>query len=304
MVSVIIPVYNSRQYLTRCLDSCFMHNYQDIEVIAVNDGSVDGSDEVLNAYASRESRLKVIHQKNQGVTQARKCGFENSSGDWLFFLDSDDTIPDNALDTLIDKAKCTDSDLIVGDFKYLNVREEFIRRTHNKIINNDILESLFRFKIDGCLCAKLIRRNLFSKISFPTSKIKIGEDVICTIQLYSLCNSAEIVETVVYNYYQYPNSAINSHKKENVESMVLYLKLIDSYVSTNCPQYQSLTDEFLIFEYFAYLMYGGEWNSFSFFKKKYDHISTALPLKMRLAYTPFGKVFILIGRLLKQIQFK
>ena len=116
--SVIIPVYNTEQYLKRCLDSVFAQSYTDFEVICVDDGSTDGSSGVLTGYD--DERLKVITQSNQGQGEARNRALEAAQGEYIYFLDSDDYLPDNALRNLLDAAETfPDADFIKGNHRVL-----------------------------------------------------------------------------------------------------------------------------------------------------------------------------------------
>ena len=99
-VSVIIPVYNTERYLTQCLESIVSQTLEDIEIICVNDGSKDGSADILRDYARRDRRVIVIDQPNQGLSAARNAGASAAAGDYLYFLDSDDYIERDALEGL------------------------------------------------------------------------------------------------------------------------------------------------------------------------------------------------------------
>ena len=101
MISIIVPVYNAAPYLPQCLDSLVNQTYRDIEIICVNDGSTDNSLDILKAYAERDSRILVIHQENQGLSDARNKGLENARGEWVMFVDSDDWIGTDCCKTLL-----------------------------------------------------------------------------------------------------------------------------------------------------------------------------------------------------------
>jgi len=115
MVSVIVPLYNSEKYLRRCIDSIVNQTHKNIELILINDGSTDTSGELCDSYARRDNRIKVIHNKNNGPAQARNTGIENSEGDFIIFVDSDDFIENNALSVLIDNYSRNNADIIIGD---------------------------------------------------------------------------------------------------------------------------------------------------------------------------------------------
>lgn len=97
MISVIVPVYNVERLLAKCLDSLLAQTYKDIELVLVDDGSTDGSGKICDEYAEREDRIKVVHQKNLGVSVARNHGLDVASGDYVCFVDSDDYVTENYL---------------------------------------------------------------------------------------------------------------------------------------------------------------------------------------------------------------
>lgn len=122
--SVIIPVYNVETYLRECLDSVFNQTFTDWEAICVNDGSTDGSSDILNEYAARERRLKVITQPNGGLSAARNAGMREAEGDYILFLDSDDWLEHNALQTLAENHDGEDM-LCFSGRRFLEETEEF-----------------------------------------------------------------------------------------------------------------------------------------------------------------------------------
>ena len=114
-VSVIVPVYNVERYLPECLDSLLGQSFQDFEAICVNDGSPDNSIKILDQYAQKDRRIKVITQENQGLAGARNTGLDHVKGRYVFFLDSDDTLPLDALEILVKIAETTKVPVVVSE---------------------------------------------------------------------------------------------------------------------------------------------------------------------------------------------
>ena len=129
MISIIIPVYNVEKYLPDCLDSVLSQSYDDLEIICVNDGSTDGSNEILGHYAERNLRIRVINQQNEGLSSARNTGIRNANGDYVFFLDSDDMIAPDAMQKIASLLDGCDLDILLFDGSLLfddeNAREEY-----------------------------------------------------------------------------------------------------------------------------------------------------------------------------------
>ena len=117
LISVIIPVYNVEQYLKQCVDSVLAQTYQNIEIILVDDGSTDSSDVICDQYKNTDNRIKVIHQKNAGLSEARNHGFDSATGEYVYFLDSDDWIEKDTLSSLMQKAHETNVDIVFFDSK-------------------------------------------------------------------------------------------------------------------------------------------------------------------------------------------
>ncbi|MBU2540190.1 glycosyltransferase family 2 protein [Patescibacteria group bacterium] len=120
LISVIIPVYNVERYLDRCLGSIIGQTYKKIEIILIDDGSTDNSGKICDEYVLNDKRIKVIHTENNGPAAARNIGIENSKGSFIFFLDSDDFIENNAISLLIENYRRIKADIIIGDFRKIN----------------------------------------------------------------------------------------------------------------------------------------------------------------------------------------
>lgn len=120
LVSIVVPVYNVELYLRECVDSVLKQTYTDIEVILVDDGSADCSPEICDRYVNLDSRVRVIHQKNGGLSVARNRGLEASRGEYVYFLDSDDCIAEDAIRQLYEKAKAQDLDAVLFDGVIMN----------------------------------------------------------------------------------------------------------------------------------------------------------------------------------------
>lgn len=115
LVSVIVALYNAQPYLKRCLDSVVKQSYKNIEIILVNDGSTDNSGEICAGYARSDSRVRVIHTKNNGPAQARNTGLDNSTGDCIFFIDADDFLEEDGLSLLVDNYNRSQADIVIAD---------------------------------------------------------------------------------------------------------------------------------------------------------------------------------------------
>lgn len=120
LVSVVIPVYNAEKTLSSCLESVMNQTYANLEIIVVNDGSTDNSRTIIEDYAIEDSRIVVFEKENAGLVQARKSGIDIASGKYIQYLDSDDTLHEDAVSLLVDKAEKTQADIVVAPFVFCN----------------------------------------------------------------------------------------------------------------------------------------------------------------------------------------
>lgn len=142
-ISVIIPVYNTEKYLHRCIDSILAQIYIDFELLLINDGSMDRSGDICNEYAQKDTRIKVFHKENSGVSSTRNIGLDNAKGKYIIFIDADDYWCDNmALEKFVDIAERYDLDIVRGDYKEIGINDELIRKAGEKRIDNKVVDSL------------------------------------------------------------------------------------------------------------------------------------------------------------------
>lgn len=192
-VSVIVPVYKAEDYLARCVDSLLAQTFTDFEIILVDDGSTDRSGEICDEYAGKDKRVKVIHQRNGGVTAARSAGVNAAGGEWITFVDADDFLPDTALSALYTATEDGKYHIVRGAFNSLGTSEELPAMGYR--------HDCVRWEY-GSPCAQLVHRSLFSKDTFQIPrKLVYGEDVIMNVRLaFFNAKPVKIISDVVYCY--------------------------------------------------------------------------------------------------------
>lgn len=233
-ISVVIPIYNAESYLQECVDSVLAQTFTGFELILVDDGSNDNSANICDEYAKLDNRIKVIHQTNGGVSSARLKGLQIAQGEWVCFIDSDDTIPSDSLSSLFDGSKKYDTDFVVGH--------------HNMVpFSNPSQISLEKWREYCCAgvflapgpCGKLIRKSLFTEwvLDIPRDIIK-GEDMLMNIRLsFNMTTPPVEVHKKVYNYRR--NTASVSHtNRETLEYEVLFDKIREQSIpKKELPRY-------------------------------------------------------------------
>lgn len=194
-VSIIVPIYKVEKYLTDCLESIRVQSMPDFEVIMVNDGSPDNCEEICYRYANIDKRFKYFKQENSGVSAARRFGVSHACGKYLFFVDSDDTIPKDSLKTMLSHAS-DEYDIIVAqpDNKLVSKIEVLdLHEYRKKIIYRELYLGL---------TAKLFIREIFDEFVFSMSReIKAGEDWISIFRLsFNTEKKVLLLPDIVYNY--------------------------------------------------------------------------------------------------------
>lgn len=198
-ISIIVPVYNRRDLLTDCVKSLLTQTFNDFELHLIDDGSTDGSSLLCDELEKIDSRIRVKHVENGGVSSARRIGVEQAKGEWILFVDSDDTMPADALERLF-QATSEDTDIIIGFFrKKKSLRKKLSPTYYRKLL----IEG--RHNISAA-CGKLFRHILFNDqtLSMP-SEIVMGEDMIMNIRLaFASTKPVSLVTgNSIYNYVQH-----------------------------------------------------------------------------------------------------
>lgn len=222
-VSVIIPIYNVRDYLEKCLDSVAHQVFQDYEVIMVDDGSTDGSIDIERKYAAQYPQFRLIEKENGGVASARNMGVSAARGEYISFVDGDDFVEPEFLQELYRAATEKDADVVCCNFnRYFPKRRMAVPHLLTKFPKTyptpPILKSLLHDAVvQSYMWNKLWRRTLFvdHNITFPS--IEFAEDTNTSLQLFFFAKQVVILSDVLYNYTQRGNSVVHSlnPKREN-----------------------------------------------------------------------------------------
>lgn len=247
MISIIVPVYNSAQYLKSCIDSIISQNYHDTEIILVNDGSTDDSSTLCDQWQQNDSRIKVIHKANGGVSSARNAGIEASKGDYLIFLDADDTLKPGILKKMSD-AITDDTSICIGGFEYVyNDHTEAIQTkiagTYPKsVFLKDLFVNLYTQDIISAVTCKLYRKKEISKHNLRFNEnLTVYEDILFALKNIEVADHITIIYDEVFNYIQTNSqSALSKYQPKFIESSIKYLEEVfgifptDMYTSLCC----------------------------------------------------------------------
>lgn len=225
-VSIIIPVYNVEKYLEKCLDSAVRQTLKDVEIICINDGSIDSSEEILNNYKKNYSNIKVVKQENKGVSGARNCGLNIAKGEYIYFLDSDDYIDVQAMEICYKESKKNNLDIITFDAECF-VDDEYNNNEHNditsenydrtKILNSKVMngEEFFIYSNEKGGYKSPVWLNLYKRKFIENNKLyfyegMIHEDEIYTIKSYIKANRIKYINNKFFKRRIRNNSIMTS----------------------------------------------------------------------------------------------
>ena len=234
-ISVIIPVYNVEKYIKRCLDSVLAQSFKNWEAICVNDGSTDNSLSILNKYAIQDSRIKIISQKNMGLSMARNNGLAQACGKYICFLDSDDFIDKNFLINLYNEITKTKADVVMAPTRYINDKKTKTDTFEHKILTT-FLEKVTSLPHGGCW-NKLYSKQFLQKHQIQFPRDLYWEDNIFTIKTCYFANKIAVINEGCYNYVHNSNSITSNPTKEEKrknDSLIIAKKIIDFIKEQKC----------------------------------------------------------------------
>lgn len=237
-VSIIVPVYNVEKYLLRCIDSILAQTFENIEILLVDDGSTDSSGAMCDEYAQKDSRIRVIHKKNGGLSDARNAGIDSAAGDYLCFIDSDDFVAPNMIQVLYDLIKKNDADVSVCGICDCYETGEFAQSSDSREIVCSGIEALRLTlegeKLPGSVCSKLIHRSLCQTHRFV--KGKTYEDAFFTPELFIQAKKVAATTQSLYHYWHRAGSITTlPFSPKNMDVIEAYEHTL-AQVKKNCPQ--------------------------------------------------------------------
>lgn len=241
-VSIIIPVYNVENYIKDCLDSVVNQTYKNIEIILIDDGSTDKSGMICKQYEIKNQNVKYFFQKNQGLSAARNAGLGICTGEYVYFLDSDDFIAANSIEMMMRKQTKTDVDIIATDFLQIEegrkYRDDMIERAEFHVATS---KEFYLQIISNHACGKLYKRKLFDGVRYPVGQNY--EDVDTTHQLFYKSNKILYTDEGFY-YYRIRKGAITQTPTE--KNITDYIKSYESVKAFYTMQHDKEVDYYLM----------------------------------------------------------
>lgn len=240
-ISIIIPVYNGEKNIVKCVESVLNQSYKNTEIIIINDGSTDNTIKILNYYKALNSNICVIDKKNEGVSSARNDGIKISSGDYILFVDADDTLEHNAVEVLLEIMVNKNVELVIAS-------NNILRR--KRIIRENILTDKLYDKRE--MVEKITKRNIFlstpwgklfdsniikSKNILFNTNLEIAEDTLFNLEYLSCINNIYVCSNIVYNYVVGGVASSSKYHKNIYQS---YYLLLSKYIELNTKSNEQL----------------------------------------------------------------
>lgn len=246
-ISVIVPVYKVEDYLDRCVESILAQTFVDFELILVDDGSPDNCPAMCDSWAGKDSRIKVIHKENGGLSDARNAGFEGSCGEWITFIDSDDYVHPEMLEALLNAVLQTGTIVSVGGLQVSTTNEFSDQAIPSATIvsSESVFLSAPRIN-DMSACGKLYHRRCFNNIRYP--KGKLNEDAFVTYRILYNAMRIAVIDGPLYYYFQSSQSITRSEwTRENLDELEAYYQQINFFREKNLEKiYNKKCCDFLV----------------------------------------------------------
>lgn len=239
LVSIVVPIFKVEQYLCRCVDSLLRQDYQRIEIILVDDGSPDRCGDICDDYARRDSRIRVIHQVNAGLSAARNSGIEIASGDYLMFVDSDDFVESNYCSYALSESLKYNSDIVVFGYNVIyfdRIESQSVDVENEKRFSKEeALVELNGGKILSFAWNKIYKASLFESVRYPVGRLY--EDIGTTYLLFDKANSVYLASGITYNYQKRNDSILG--KKMTAKDAIDWFDMVrqrHEYIACKYPK--------------------------------------------------------------------
>ncbi|WP_028550871.1 glycosyltransferase family 2 protein [Paenibacillus sp. UNC451MF] len=235
-VSVIVPVYNAEQYIAHCIESLLNQTLEECEFIFVNDGSKDQSGQVIEEYSKTDSRIKLVHQSNQGVSAARNAGLQEATGTYIGFVDADDYVDKDMYEVLYNTAIESDYDVVISNFES-EIEGHKVITTYpfplGTVLKKDYIEQevlTYFLKSDqlNTVCSKLYKNKRIQdyKVKFP-EKVALGEDGLFNMQFFRHADRIQYIDYTGYHYREVVGSATRNILEKDYFKRALEVYTLD-----------------------------------------------------------------------------
>ena len=273
MVSIVVPIYNKEKELNKCILSLINQSYKNLEIILINDGSKVSSKCICEKFKNQDSRVKLIDKENAGVELARISGIQIATGEYITFVDSDDWLPYDAIEKLVQTMKKKDADVVFGNFSRVLDKYGILKKySHKQIYDNKIInreEFIYKYFDSFCgwgempvnMCGKLYKKSLIKDSIIDTVGISHGEDLCFNLQVLPNANKIVSIPDSIY-FYRWGGMTNNINKnlfKDACKAYNFKLKIFEKFNCKDCYEkasvelcnfFKGYIDTYLVFSNF------------------------------------------------------
>ena len=279
-ISIVIPVYNKAEYLDHCLKSLLRQDFSSFEIICVCDGSTDNSAAICDAWAAREDSIHVIHKENGGVTAARKRGVEEASGRYIIFVDADDELLPNALQTLYDAIERTQADEVVGTFRLQNGDASPVVYT-GQVAPDTLIRTIITGKNHfPILWACIFRKEILENTLDTPREIIEGEDKMMQVKVLIKQPKVYFISDCVYQY----TAGLPNSRRHTLEREKLYDNILREVLAPRWDAHHSAFILHQIKEYERFIAEGNDEVRSSYYQQVIGSLPTDIPLYDRIVW--------------------
>lgn len=260
-VTLIIPVYNSEKYIGRCLDSILNQSFKDIDILVINDGSKDESKKIVEEYQLKYDNIKLINQENIGVAKTRNKAIKMVDTKYIMFIDNDDYIDFDYIETYLNKIEETEADIVIGGYKRVNVDKKILFKQQ---LNNTAWSKY----IVLAPWAKIYNREFLVKNNIEFLNYSIGEDVYFNLVAFSKKPKIEIIDYIGYNWFFNTKSVSNTSQRglsDDIDIRVLLDKIL-----LECNKDDEFMQYYLVRYFIWYMLFSGKKSDSKNFMKYYS----------------------------------
>lgn len=256
LITIVVPVYNVEKYLERCVRSLINQTYKNLEIILVDDGSTDNSGNLCDNYMKNDRRIKVIHKKNGGLSDARNAGLNVAKGKYISFIDSDDYVEDKFIEILYNSLIKYNTKISISDICVRYDTGEIIMNSNEKtyvVTEKELIRQMLIGKrdIENSACNKLYDITLFEDVRYPVGKLY--EDTATTYKLLLKCNKIVVNSFPLYNYMKRRNSITQCKFNENKLQLIDAVNIMTTSVRDKYPDLSLECDRKMMWAYLSTL---------------------------------------------------
>lgn len=233
-ISVIVPFYNSKAYIDKCIHSVINQTYKNLEILLIDDGSSDGTHDICQAYATKDDRIKVIRKENGGTSSARNFGLQHATGDLLYFIDSDDEVSLDLFEYFLNLMIVNNADMAYSPYAYVDTAGKIINKAGHNIVEeikiytkHEALDALLSWEIPCCVCDKLVRKHVYNNVRFPEGYLCEDLDIVYKL----IDNSNAVVSSTIPKYFYLSNPNSQMQTEEGMKKLLMSVERVTNHIN-------------------------------------------------------------------------